>query len=59
MLSQLRIDTETWKWWLNERMNNSNASGFFRITTPTFIICPKDFPVISITSIYVEDMSFL
>lgn len=54
--SQLRIDSKVWQWWLNKGMNNNIASRITGIEIPTFIICSKNDPVISIDAVYTDTM---
>lgn len=52
--SQLRIDENTWDWWLKEGMNNNIADRIRGLTVPTFVIFSKDDPVIDPEAIYEE-----
>lgn len=57
--SQLRAETETWKWWLTDGMNNNIADRISGSAVPTYIICSKDDPVIPLESIYAEVMPYV
>jgi pimeloyl-ACP methyl ester carboxylesterase len=52
VVSQLRIDQQTWKWWLEEGMNNNIASRIAGMAIPTFVICAKNDAIISIDTMY-------
>lgn len=57
--SQLRIDHQTWKWWLLDGMNNSIAEQVSQINSPLTVVCSEDDPVISMDTIRQEVMPHL
>ena len=57
--SQLRINTKAWNWWINEGMNHDISMGIKNLEIPTFVICSKNDPVISMDAIYNEVMPYL
>ena len=57
--SQLEVDNNTWQWWLKEGMQHNIADRVQGISCPTFVICAKNDPVISMDVIYEEVMPFL
>ena len=57
--SQLEVDNNTWQWWLKEGMQHNIADRIQGISCPTFVICAKNDPVISMDVIYEEVMPFL
>ena len=52
--SQLQVEEKTWKWWLEEGMENDISDRIRGVVTPTFVICAKEDPVIEMTDIYEE-----
>ncbi len=54
--SQLRIDHKAWKWWITEGMNEDISERITTLNIPTFVICSKKDPAISIKAIYEEVM---
>jgi pimeloyl-ACP methyl ester carboxylesterase len=54
--SQLRIDSKAWKWWITEGMNEDISERIATLDIPTFVICSKKDPAISIDAIYKEVM---
>ena len=52
--SQLQVDEKSWRWWLEEGMENDISNRIEGADTPTFVICAKDDPIISMDSIYKE-----
>lgn len=57
--SQLRIHSDAWKWWIETGMNHDISEGVKKIEIPTFVICSKDDPVISMDAIYNDVMPYL
>jgi pimeloyl-ACP methyl ester carboxylesterase len=49
--SQLRIDHQTWKWWLLDGMNHSIAEQIRQISSPITVVCSEDDPVITMDTI--------
>ena len=56
--SQLRIDENTWDWWLKEGMQNNIADRIEDLEMPTHIIFSKNDPVITPEAIYEEVLPF-
>jgi len=52
--SQLRIEHNTWKWWINTGMNNDISWATKSLNVPTFVICSKSDPVIDTEAIHNE-----
>ncbi|WP_276165338.1 alpha/beta fold hydrolase [Zobellia alginiliquefaciens] len=57
--SQLRIEEETWKWWLHTGMNNNIAERIKGLDIPTDVIFSNDDPVISTEVIYNEVLPYI
>ncbi len=57
--SQLRIDENTWDWWLNEGMQNNIAERIKNLDIATHIIFSKNDPVIAQEAIYSEVLPYL
>ncbi|GAA3523011.1 alpha/beta hydrolase [Aquimarina addita] len=52
--SQLRIESSTWKWWINEGMNEDISLITKTNQFPVFVICSKKDPVITLDVIKSE-----
>ncbi len=57
--SQIRIDENTWDWWLNEGMQNNIAERIKDLEVSTHIIFSKNDPVIAQDAIYSEVLPYL
>jgi len=57
--SQLRIDENTWDWWLNEGMQNNIAERIKDLDISTHIIFSRNDPVIAQEDIYSEVLPYL
>ena len=52
--SQLRIDNNTWQWWLNQGMHHDISKFIEFLQIPVFVICSRKDPVIKMKAIYNE-----
>ncbi|HEA21836.1 hypothetical protein LCGC14_0665930 [marine sediment metagenome] len=57
--SQMRIDENTWDWWLTKGMRNNIADRVESLKIPTYVIFSKDDPVIAPEAIYSEVLPHL
>ncbi|MGB3152802.1 MAG: alpha/beta hydrolase [Maribacter sp.] len=57
--SQLETHGESWRWWLTTGMNNNISDRIKGISTPTFVICAKEDPIIPMNDIYNEVLPYL
>ena len=57
--SQLNVDENAWKWWINEGMNEDISVCVQNLNVPVYLICSTKDPVISIESIHKEVLPYL
>lgn len=57
--SQLNVNSATWKWWTETGMNNDISWAIKNLKIPTFVICSKNDPVISIDAIQDDLLPYL
>jgi pimeloyl-ACP methyl ester carboxylesterase len=54
-----KIHHETKEWWLNKGMEKDISESIKNLEIPTFVICSKDDPIISMETIYNDVMPYL
>ncbi len=57
--SQLRIDSATWRWWIQKGMNNDISWAVKNLKIPTLVICSKNDEVISIENIHDDVLPYV
>ncbi len=57
--TQLAADPDTWSWWLQKGMTHSIADRIPGVVVPTYVICAKKDPVISMNTIFEEVLPHL
>ena len=59
IVSQMEVHPMTWNWWIEVGMDNNISARIKSIDVPSYVICSKDDPVISMNQIYDEVMPYL